>query len=611
MVWLVNKAERAGEMNKQNSGMTVEPSPLPGEIKHFPDSSWDLTDAVWIDEVPTFELPIVDLDQLPRQVGWRVIPKSSPWSSSVMDDRSLCDQPTWLLPVIPGPGTIKTQALPSGIQVPSGENYLGLIRNLVKNSGIYAISSLASPLITLLLGPFLTRTLSRTDYGVLVVLNTIVALVTGVTELGLGGAFMRLYSYDCKTRREQLDALSTLVLLLLLILIPIAIIGVLLAPWLSALMLGSASNTVAVRVAVVLVLTQNLTVPSLMWLRIENRAVLFSTISIANLLMTAGANVALVGMLHMGITGSLVASGLGDVIIIACTLPVICWQAGFHLRFFLAGSMLAFGVPNVVNLMSSWVLQLSDRYLLGHLASFSLAAGYSVAYTLGGVVSTAIIAPFSMSWYVLVYPIAKREDAQHVFALTLRGYSFVLLFATLGLSLFGRSALDLLFPASYHAQSPIIPVIALSTMFYGIYAVVNLGVKLKRKTWLVSLYFIVSSLINVGLNFVLIPAYGTMGAALATLLAYIMLALLAYFFNQRIYPVPFEVGQFLVVSGIGITLYLIDNGLTGGPSTVVVWGIHIGTLLLYGLCLLCLGWPELIARIMHSFPYLKRYAKGL
>src|SRR5205085_8922179 len=136
--------------------------------------------------------------------------------------------------------------------------------------------------------------------------------------------------------------------------------------------------------------------------------------------ITAGATIMLVGMLHMGIVGSLVANGLGDVIIIACTLPIIFWRAGFHLRFAMVRSMLAFGVPNVMNLISGWVLQLSDRYLLGHLASLSLAAGYSVAYSLAGVLSAAIIAPFSLAWWVLIYSVAKREDAQHIFKLIFR-----------------------------------------------------------------------------------------------------------------------------------------------------------------------------------------------
>ena len=269
--------------------------------------------------------------------------------------------------------------------------------------------------------------------------------------------------------------------------------------------------------------------------------------------------------------------------------PIIFWHTGFRVRVDMAKNMLVFGTPHIVNLISGWFLQLSDRYLLEHFASLSVAAGYSVAYTLGGVLSTAIITPFSLAWWILLYTIAKRTDAQHVFKLVFRGFSFVLLFATLGMSLFGGSIFDLLFPASYHAQAAIIPIIALSMLFNGLFIVVNLGVALLRKTWLTSLYFIVSALMNIGINIVLIPAYGAMGAAIATLVAYIALALIAYLFNQRMYPVPFEVGMFLFVLGIGIGLYFIDGRLIQRQSVTVSWGIHASVLLIYGLCLLFLG----------------------
>jgi O-antigen/teichoic acid export membrane protein len=607
----VNKARQFRNIIERDMEMTVKPTPLPEETECDRDTAVDLAVAAHIDEVPTLDLPAVDVDQLATQVGLRAFLKSSSYSSPLTDGISIYNQSTWLLPAIPGSGMVSSQASPAARQAPGGDSYLGLIRNLVKNSGIYAISSLAGPLVGLLIAPFLTRTLSRTDYGALVVINTVVALVTGMAELGLSSAFARIYSLDCKTQREQLDALSTLVVLLLLILLPITAIGVTAASGLSTLVLGRDSYSGALVVASVLVLTQNLTVPGLVWLRVESRAALFTTISIANLLITAGANIVLVGMLHMGIAGSLAANGLGDAIIIVCTLPVIFWRAGFHLRFVMVGSMLAFGVPHVMNLISGWVLQLSDRFLLGHFASLSAAAGYSVAYALGGISSAAINAPFTMAWWVLAYAITKREDAKHVFKLIFRGFSFILLFATLGLSLFGSSILDLLFPASYHAQSSIIPIIALSTMFDGILSVVSLGIGLKRKNWLSSLSFIVSALINVGLNIVLIPVYGTLGAALATLVAYIALVLISYLFNQRLYPIPFEVGLFLVALGIGIALYLIGNCLAQGQSMVVVWGIYIGALLLYGLCLVFLGWYLPTVRRTYSFSNTKHTTKAV
>ena len=405
------------------------------------------------DEVVTPELPVVDIAKLPTQIGLRAITVTSRSSLPTFNGILITDQPTWILPAIPGLKNASNQAGLPASQTADGESYFDLIRKLVKNSGVYALSSMASPLVSLLLLPFLTRMLSHADYGALAVLDIVIVLVASVTTLGTDAVFARLYSYECKTHREQLDALSTLTLFLLLVTIPVVVIGVIAAPWLSVLVLGSASYSVAIDIAVLLVLLQNLTVPGLMWMRVEGRATSYSIISIANFFLVAGATFVLVGILHWGIVGGLVAMGLGNALVAVFTLPVIFFQAGFHLRSAMVLSMLTLGIPYAGNNITMWVLQVSDRYLLGHFASLAVAANYAIAYSLGTGVSFVISRPFALAWWVLIYPIARRDDASHVFKLIFRGYSFLLLFATLGLSLFAVNVLDMLFPIAYHGQS--------------------------------------------------------------------------------------------------------------------------------------------------------------
>lgn len=576
------------------------PQPL-----HKPTSTFGIVssrpDRLWMDEATTFMLPAVGIDQMPTQASLRAIPKPSPLPFSTSDypigrDKSgpygsIADQPTWILPVIPGTERGRDQAAPTRV---AGVETMGeskqeatpaaLLRNLVKSSGIYALSSLVSPLVSLLLAPFLTHTLSRSDYGMLAILNTVITLVAGVAELGLSAAFTRLYTYDCETREDQLAALSTLVISLFCIVTPLALLGIICAPWLAMQLLNSASSDAvnAVRISAVLALLQDIAVPGLAWLRTENRAALFSILSTGNLLVTAGANIVFVGAFGLGVSGSLLATGAGSALVIACTMPVLLARAGLRPNLAMAREMVAFGAPHAMNVISAWVLQLSDRYLLGHFASLTQVAGYSVAYSLGGILSALIISPFSMAWWVLMYPIAKRDDAQHMFCVIFRWFSVVLLFAAFGLSLGGISVLDIFFPAPYHADAPIVPLVAMATMFNGVFLVVSLGVSLRRKTWLASLYFIGAALINVGLNLLLIPLYGAMGAAISTLVAYIALALMAYIANWWIYPVAFEVGLFLVALVVGVALYAAGDALAHDQGVIMALSIHALFLLLYG-----------------------------
>lgn len=578
-------------MSENERKMQDQPKPYLKEMRSYSKISATSSDAtIRTDEVVTPELPVVDRMQLPTQKVGRVIPLPFSPSLPLVDSILNADQPTWKLPAVLKPKKTSEQISQEGTQTTGNESYFGLIRNLVKNSGVYALSSMASPLVSLLLLPFLTHTLSHADYGALAVLDTAIFLVSSITILGTDSAFARLYSYECKTKREQLDALSTLTLLLLLVTIPVVVIGVLAAPWLSVLVLGSASYGVTVGLSVVLVLFQTLTVPGMMWMRLEGQATLYSIISIGNFSLVAGATFVLVGILHMGLLGGLVAMGLGNALISFCTLPFIFSRVGFHLHSKMVLSILALGVPFAGNSITLWVLQLADRYLLGHFASLAVAANYAIAYSLGTGASFIISKPFGLAWWVLIYPIARREDASHVFKLIFRGYSFLLLFVTLGLSLFAESILDLLFPAAYHGQSLIISVVAVSTVFSSIFIVFDLGMTLQGKTWLAFIALFFSALLNIGVNVALIPHYGAIGAALATLVAYIALALISYAINQHIYPVPFEVGLFIVALVIGTALFFVDNKLTQGQGDIVILSIHSGLLLFYGGILAVLAW---------------------
>lgn len=412
------------------------------------------------------------------------------------------EQLTWVLPVVKA-------AKKTGSALRTEDDPITLVRNLIKNSGIYAIASLTSPFVSLVLAPFLAYHLSHTDYGALAVLNTLIALVAGITQLGLSSAFFRAYAYDYVSERDRLGVLSTVVVLLLCVSGSTALTMVLIAPLLSLWLFGTASFSNPILFASVAILLQNLTIPGLSWLRAESRAFYFSLLSVANLLTTLGTNIVLVGILHWGITGSLMAVGTGYAVIALGTLPVILLRAGVRVRLDIAKGLLAFGVPNVANFISVWVLQLSDRYLLSHMGTLAQTATYAVAYSLGGVLSSVIIAPFSLAWPIVMFAIAKRKDAAEMFRHVFRWFSIVLLLATFGLSLLGIGVLDILFPRSYASATPIIPIIALSIMFYGVSVIFTIGVSVRRKTWFAVIFTTLSALINLGLNLVLIRPYGS------------------------------------------------------------------------------------------------------
>jgi O-antigen/teichoic acid export membrane protein len=278
---------------------------------------------------------------------------------------------------------------------------------------------------------------------------------------------------------------------------------------------------------------------------------------------------------------------------IVLTLPPIfvrlIRRGGFRVRPDIIRSMLAFGVPTIFSDIAAWVLQGSDRYLLEHFSSAAAVASYGVAYVLGGVLSPVLLAPWGLAWVPIMYSVAKREDAAHIFKLVFRWWSSILLFAAFGLSLISTVVLYTLFPVSYRVANPVIPIITLSTMLQGVWYIFMIGVNIRRKTTLEFVYVVIAAVVNLVLNLFLIPLYGAIGAAAATLVAYIVLTIVSYVMNQRIYPVGFEVGSFTFKLLIGVAIYVGSDVFAHTENPLIGWSISIVALIAYGAILLALS----------------------
>lgn len=553
--------------------------------------------------LPTVKLPTRRLQDL-SQWDTSVLPQIAEWPSSMLPTLPRArtpdlaaspilveagDVPTWVLPVVTaGQATLETTGRRSAV-VAGAEGYLALLVNLVKSSGVYALAALGSPLISLGLAPFLAHYLSRTDYGVLTILNTVVGLAAGVTQLGLISAFFRAYSVDFAKSRDRRGVPITTLVLLCLVSFPLAIGAAFMAPALSMILFQTTVYAGSVKLAVYVVLAQNLTVPGLAWPRATEKPLYYSVLSIGSSLVTLVGNIVLVGFFREGINGALIATGAGYVTVALITVPVILIWSGLRFRMDIARSLISFGAPLVLPFISFWVLQLSDRYLLSLFRSIGETASYGVAYTLGSAINVAVITPFTLAWPSTMYMIAKRKDAAQIFRLVFRWLSVLLMFVAYALSLAAQFVLERLFPVAYHSAAPVIPVVAESFVFYGVYIVLVAGANILRKTWINVIFTTVAAIVNLGLNLYLIPVYGQIGAAYSTLVAYIAMAIVAYFVVQRMYPIPFEIGRFTVALAGGVAIFIWSNSVIAvlGPQ----WNaqIELVGLATYGIWLLLVG----------------------
>ncbi|HEX9070107.1 MAG TPA: polysaccharide biosynthesis C-terminal domain-containing protein, partial [Ktedonobacterales bacterium] len=196
--------------------------------------------------------------------------------------------------------------------------------------------------------------------------------------------------------------------------------------------------------------------------------------------------------------------------------------------------------------------------------------------------------------------------------LIFRWFSLFLLLAAFAFSLAGKLLLIWFFPPAYRSVAAITPLIAASIVFFGVYNVVMVGAGVRRKPWMGGVFATIAAVANLALNFVLIPRFGAIGAALSTLIAYVVLAVAGYLANQRIYPIPFEIGRFVVAALSGAAIYLGYYIATAGLPEKTALPIGIGGLIAYGILLFFIGQGgNLIGKIPGGVPQPAFIRRGL
>ncbi|MCU0645358.1 MAG: polysaccharide biosynthesis C-terminal domain-containing protein, partial [bacterium] len=108
----------------------------------------------------------------------------------------------------------------------------------------------------------------------------------------------------------------------------------------------------------------------------------------------------------------------------------------------------------------------------------------------------------------------------------------------------------------YWGSLQIVPVVILAYVFYGFYINFQVSVFLKQKTKHFIYINIAGAIVNIASNIYLIPTLKLMGAAYATLLSYVFMAIWLYIITQRIYPIQYELKKILKIGLISLIIFI-------------------------------------------------------
>ena len=185
------------------------------------------------------------------------------------------------------------------------------------------------------------------------------------------------------------------------------------------------------------------------------------------------------------------------------------------------------------------------------------------------------------------FSISKQTDARTVYSRVMTYAITLLTLVGLCLSLFAPQALSLLTTPAYRGAARVVPLIVLAYLFYEVNYLISFGLDLTNKTFYYPFVVGTAAVFNLLLNLILIPPFGMMGAAVATVLSYALLPIIEYLVVRQLYPVPYEWGRLLKLALVSAGTYLTSIVLKTGQFWI---DLGIGSLLILTWGLALYGW---------------------
>jgi O-antigen/teichoic acid export membrane protein len=462
-----------------------------------------------------------------------------------------------------------------------------MIASLWRDVAIYALGTILSRGIALLLLPLVTRALSPAEYGAFDLIVTCGVLVNLVVPLEISQALARLWN-ERSAGDAQCRLAGTAWTFTVLVYCAFAVFCLLAARPIANGLLGDAryvgavrAGTLSIALSGVFYLLQN----QFRWeLRARAYAVVGVGYALANLLLVAGA----AWVLQAGLEGVLWAQAMAAALAIVASLAMLRGSLRIGIVRVELAEMLRFSLPLVPAGIAVFASFYANRLLLNALATLQDVGMFGVASRIASL-ATLVLVGVQGALTPLVYAHHHEPQTPAALARLLEGFTAVALTACLAVGLFATQLVTLLATGDYVSVAPLLIWLALAALLAQMYLFAP-GIAIAKKTDWQLLITLASGALAVGLNALLIPRWGVWGATLATLAAAAMFFGAWLAISQRLYRLPLRyvplAGALVLFVALSVAARHVDRVWSSG---IGLWAAKCALLSVFGIAMFASG----------------------
>ena len=456
-------------------------------------------------------------------------------------------------------------------------------KKLIQFSTLYSIGNIAQSVISFFLLPIYALYLTPSDFGVVSLVTITTSLITILINSPTSNALSRFY-YKSNFKKDKLKLVFLLFIFTLIQSVFFGTIFFIISKQICILILGEIKYLSLIKVYGVVIFLNPIANYFLTLLRISEKPLYFVLTNILSAL-TVFFSVIYLLKHNYGVYGIAIGTVINSSFIIIAIIPVYLKSSKKSFNLKLLKKPLSFSYPLILSDYSQILFESGDRYLLNILLSLKEVGIYDIGYKLTGAFNFLISKPISQSIEPMILKNEKNPNEIRTFLKKYATYYFLVgMFLALLASLFSKEIISLVMHnnTDYLEAWKIIPILLFANVIHGLGYFLGWGIIIREKSLLFSKIMIVSLLLNFALNIILIPHFGIIGAALGTLLSYIIWSILKMYYSAKYYELYFEIKRLIVIIFLSIFLYLVgayfsrnDNYILNIISKIIVCSIYI------------------------------------
>ncbi len=474
------------------------------------------------------------------------------------------------------------------------------IKKLAGQTAWYGISSIAAKFINYLLTPYLTYKLSESVYGEQNMLYSAIPFLNVIFTYGLETAYFR-FSHKGNDERDVFNTASISIItstiflsgLLLLLRQPIASL------------LNLSGHPEFITWSTFVIALDALSALPFAKLRYDGRPRKYAFIRVVSILVNVLCVYFFYSMLPRlaeNDPGSVFAKwydpsiGAGYYIIAGIISSAVAFLSLLPEFFSLKlqwnkamwTEMMIYSLPLMVAGFAGMINETFDRIMLAWWAPQATEQArhaevgiYSACYKLSMLI-TMFVQAFRMGAEPFFFQQAKGEDAQKTYARVMKFFVITICAMFLFVMLYIDIWKEFIRNRHMWVGLGVVPILLVANMALGVYYNLSIWYKLSHNTRAGATITVVGAAITLIINYVFIPHYSYMACAWATMICYVSMMAISYFWGQRVYPVPYQTKKLLIYFGVMLVLYLIDSAIISKVSgRLLHFGIGSVLMLVY------------------------------